>query len=232
MINNKTTLVLKISEFLAITGPTIVIMQPFLPTPLPELVIVLQWIFIPIFIMWQKPKIICWSPLLLLMLLTLFTSINAITQNPRDFYRVTLPIFSSIIAFRFGAYVSLKNDLKKVWGYLIIGVTIFNLISFISYALASLDILDIRYIFQVVQRDEAFGVERFSYGNPIMVPCVTSKEHATAFIEKHRNKLNDICSNRDSVFNFFVDFHNQVNKRYGKSVLSYEEVYAIYNYKK
>ena len=75
-------------------------------------------------------------------------------------------------------------------------------------------------------------MKNFIIGIPIMVPCVTCKEHATAFIEKHRNKLNDICSNRDSVFNFFVDFHNQVNKRYGKSVLSYEEVYAIYNYKK
>ena len=72
-------------------------------------------------------------------------------------------------------------------------------------------------------------MKNFILGLPIMVPCVVCKEHATAFIEKHRNKLNDICSNRDDLFKFFVDFHNQVNKRYNKPILSYEDAYSIYN---
>jgi len=72
-------------------------------------------------------------------------------------------------------------------------------------------------------------MKNFIIGIPIMVPCIKCKEHATAFIEKHRNKLNDICSNRDDLFKFFVDFHNQVNKRYNKPILSYEEAYSIYN---
>jgi hypothetical protein len=73
-------------------------------------------------------------------------------------------------------------------------------------------------------------MKNFIIGIPIMVPCVTCKEHATAFIEKNRNKLNDICSSRDSLFKFFVDFHNKVNERYKKPILSYEEAYSIYNY--
>ena len=73
-------------------------------------------------------------------------------------------------------------------------------------------------------------MKNFIIGIPIMVPCVTCKEHATAFIEKNRPKLNDICSSRDSLFKFFVDFHNQVNKRYKKPIISYEEAYSIYNY--
>jgi len=73
-------------------------------------------------------------------------------------------------------------------------------------------------------------MKNFIIGIPIMVPCVTCKEHATAFIEKHRNKLNDICSSRDSLFRFFVDFHNKVNERYKKPIISYEEAYSIYNY--
>lgn len=73
-------------------------------------------------------------------------------------------------------------------------------------------------------------MKNFIIGIPIMVPCVTCKEHATAFIEKNRNKLNDICSSRDSLFKFFVDFHNKVNERYKKPVISYEEAYSIYNY--
>ena len=71
-------------------------------------------------------------------------------------------------------------------------------------------------------------MKNFIIGIPVMIPCATCKEHATAFIEKHRSQLNDICSSRDSLFKFFVDFHNQVNKRYKKPVLSYEEAYSIY----
>lgn len=72
-------------------------------------------------------------------------------------------------------------------------------------------------------------MKNFIIGIPVMVPCVKCKEHATAFIEKHRSKLSDICSNKNDLFNFFVDFHNQVNKRYNKTVLSYEDAYSIYN---
>lgn len=71
-------------------------------------------------------------------------------------------------------------------------------------------------------------MKNFIIGIPVMVPCATCKEHATAFIEKHRKKLTSICASKETLFNFFVDFHNQVNKRYGKPVLSYEEAYDIY----
>lgn len=73
-------------------------------------------------------------------------------------------------------------------------------------------------------------MKNFIIGIPIMVPCLNCKEHATAFIEKHKSKLDTICAGKDSLFKFFVDFHNQVNKRYNKPVLSYDEAYAVYNY--
>jgi hypothetical protein len=73
-------------------------------------------------------------------------------------------------------------------------------------------------------------MKNFILAIPIMVPCTTCKEHATAFIDKHRPKLDNICAGKDTLFKFFVDFHNQVNKRYGKPELSYEEAYNIYQY--
>jgi Erv1 / Alr family len=73
--------------------------------------------------------------------------------------------------------------------------------------------------------------ERMKYcilGMPILIPCKKCQEHATAFIEQHRHLLNTICSGRENLFKFFVDFHNTVNKRLGKPIYSYEEAYILY----
>ena len=66
-------------------------------------------------------------------------------------------------------------------------------------------------------------------GIPFMLPCIACKVHATNHIEKHKKDLDRICSGRDNLFKFFVDFHNIVNKRYNKPIVSYEEAYKIYD---
>jgi hypothetical protein len=71
-------------------------------------------------------------------------------------------------------------------------------------------------------------MKNYILGMPVMIPCETCKEHATSHIEANYNKLDDICSGRMKLFNFFVDFHNLVNKRYGKPIMSYEDAYKLY----
>jgi hypothetical protein len=66
-------------------------------------------------------------------------------------------------------------------------------------------------------------------GIPVLLPCANCKDHATAYIETHFDKLDDIVSTRDKLFNFFVDFHNYVNKRYNKKTYSYEEAKDLYS---
>jgi len=67
-------------------------------------------------------------------------------------------------------------------------------------------------------------------GIPYMVPCSECKEHADAFIDNLSEKeLNKICSGQDKLFKFYVDFHNKVNERYFKPIITYEEAYKIYN---
>lgn len=65
-------------------------------------------------------------------------------------------------------------------------------------------------------------------GLPVLLPCETCKEHATNFIEENKHLLSDICKTKKSLFEFFVDFHNYVNERLQKPVLSYEEASKIY----
>lgn len=66
-------------------------------------------------------------------------------------------------------------------------------------------------------------------GLPVLIPCTKCKEHATSYIEKHYNDLDKICSGRDSLFKFFVDFHNYVNQRYNKRIYTYDEAMKLYS---
>lgn len=63
---------------------------------------------------------------------------------------------------------------------------------------------------------------------PLLLPCKTCKLHATAFIEDVKDYLPDICASRKNLFNFFVDFHNFVNKRLDKPIVSYEEAKVLF----
>lgn len=68
----------------------------------------------------------------------------------------------------------------------------------------------------------------FILGMPVMIPCDKCQDHATAYIEENYYRINEIISGREHLFNFFVSFHNHVNKRYGKPEMSNEDARALY----
>lgn len=63
---------------------------------------------------------------------------------------------------------------------------------------------------------------------PILIPCTTCKEHATQFLEANHDRLYDITVGRDTLFTFFVDFHNYVNRRLGKPTMALSEARKLY----
>ena len=69
----------------------------------------------------------------------------------------------------------------------------------------------------------------FILGIPYMLPCDECRQHALAFIDSRASQLDSIVSGRHNLFNYFVDFHNQVNARYGKPLVSYEQAYKLYS---
>lgn len=64
---------------------------------------------------------------------------------------------------------------------------------------------------------------------PYEVPCGTCRPHASAFIESYRDNLDQVVSNKHELGKFYVDFHNKVNKRYGKPEWTYEQAYKVYS---
>ena len=69
----------------------------------------------------------------------------------------------------------------------------------------------------------------FIMGIPYILPCQDCSEHARAHIENNYKNLDDITSSRDKLFCFFVDFHNYVNKRYNKPIMSCAEAKKLYS---
>jgi len=69
----------------------------------------------------------------------------------------------------------------------------------------------------------------FIIGIPVMIPCEKCADHASAHIESNWNNMDRIVSGKMQLFNFFVDFHNYVNKRYGKPEMNYEDAYKMYS---
>lgn len=72
--------------------------------------------------------------------------------------------------------------------------------------------------------------ERMKYfilGIPVMLPCEKCADHATSYIESHKN-LDSVVKDKDSLFSFFCEFHNFVNKRLNKKEFPVSEAYKLY----
>lgn len=65
---------------------------------------------------------------------------------------------------------------------------------------------------------------------PYELPCNVCKIHSQSYIQYRLNDLDDVVSTRSSLFNFYVDLHNNANKTTGKRILSYDEALSIWNY--
>lgn len=68
----------------------------------------------------------------------------------------------------------------------------------------------------------------FILGIPYMLPCKSCSEHAIMFIEQNYSNLDTICSSRTYLFEFFVRFHNFVNKRLNKPEMSISDAKSMY----
>ena len=62
-----------------------------------------------------------------------------------------------------------------------------------------------------------------------MIPCNPCKEHARSFIENGMENIKSAAMSREKVFEFFIDFHNHVNKFNGKTELSYAKAFSLYS---
>ena len=61
-----------------------------------------------------------------------------------------------------------------------------------------------------------------------ILPCPKCSDHYQQMIQQY--PVSDHLTNRDALFRWSVDIHNQVNKRLGKSTTSYDQALAMYTH--
>ena len=64
---------------------------------------------------------------------------------------------------------------------------------------------------------------------PLLLPCGACAEHARAFIQSQAPYKYNIIATRFNLCTFFVNFHNQVNARSGKPLMSVEDAIRKYS---
>jgi hypothetical protein len=69
----------------------------------------------------------------------------------------------------------------------------------------------------------------FILGIPAMLPCDTCKNHAYNYIHARKDILYRIASDKESLFKFYWEFHNDVNKRTGKQTILLSQAYDIFS---
>lgn len=60
------------------------------------------------------------------------------------------------------------------------------------------------------------------------IGCGSCKRDTREYITKYELQMTEICSSKENVFKFFVDFHNVINEKLHKPKLTYFQAYIIY----
>ena len=64
---------------------------------------------------------------------------------------------------------------------------------------------------------------------PYELPCDACRSHCIAFVESKDKDLDEIVNGRENLVKFYLEFHNAVNKRFGKEQWTLEQVYNVYS---
>lgn len=67
-------------------------------------------------------------------------------------------------------------------------------------------------------------------GLPGLIPCANCKAHCREYVLNNLKEFRIAAQKRDDLFEFFVNFHNEVNKRLGKKIISIGDAKKMYNY--
>lgn len=72
------------------------------------------------------------------------------------------------------------------------------------------------------------GMKQLLINLPLLVPCINCKEHFYNLLRT--TNLNTVVSSKENLFAFFVETHNYVNRRYGKSEMTVNEAKELYGF--
>lgn len=70
----------------------------------------------------------------------------------------------------------------------------------------------------------------FMLSIPLLLPCKECRDHCIRYMTENLKTAKSAVFSRRGVFEFFVEFHNSVNRRTGKPVVSLERAMELFGY--
>ena len=75
-----------------------------------------------------------------------------------------------------------------------------------------------------ISEQDARKYWNFIEGIPMILPCKMCSKDAQKFVDINRHRWRTICSSKERLIEFFIEFHNQVNMKQGKPLITKNDV--------
>lgn len=160
--------------FLVVALPLSAVMQPLMPAPLDSLALYARTLLLPaILLLYVRNS---FSPLASTAFATYFLALYFVNSNyfGEYFFLNTAALFGAILLFRAGYKVASRNNLPTVWRGLVVGSGAINAITLAVLFLATVGIIDKTSLLSSLGKQQMFGLDRFSLGNPIEIPLLVN----------------------------------------------------------
>lgn len=164
----------KVSTLLLVSSliliPLLIGFQPYTPRFIEVLIIIIRLILGPLLvILYLRSN----SNFNWIIILTAYLVISSLIFFPPffdDFKLMFLNITASVAFFMLGRHIVNSDESILKFRYLAYGVNLFNIISLIVYFLVSVDMLNIKEVYSLINRPSDINLSRFALGNAIELP--------------------------------------------------------------
>ena len=155
-------------------APTLVVLQPLIGGFAASSILFARTLLLPMLLALLMRRAAHGPTLVLLLALLFATGVPGIAYRTQDYLVVITAILGAIVLYRAGVIVASRGGGQATWVALVHGISLLNVVTLGVLSAATMGLVDLAALIEPLQRDLAFGLARFSLGNPIEVPFVAS----------------------------------------------------------
>jgi hypothetical protein len=160
--------------FLAVVLPLSAVLQPLMPAPTDSFALYFRTLLLPALLLIFIKR--TFDPLATTAFATYFLALYFVHTHyfGEYFFLNTAALFGSIFLFRAGYQIAARKDSTTIWSGLVVGSGAINAITIAVLFLATVGIIDKTSLITSLGKQQMFGLDRFSLGNPIEIPLLVN----------------------------------------------------------
>lgn len=154
--------------------PIISVLQPFIPYPFDSIALYFRMLILPALLISIYFRAFDIVSLLIFLSYLCFQTMFMEVELGRIFLVISSSLIGMIVFFRIGRWMAGFPQIDGRWRTLIFSATALNVFTAAILLMASFGLIDQSHLLSILNKDEMFGLDRFSLGNPIEVPLLVN----------------------------------------------------------